>query len=58
MANTAYNGNTTKVHWGGANSTNDIHLEIYQNEVDTRFQYQSIFLSLSSQRSVADRSNT
>ena len=58
MANTAYNGNSTRVHWAGANSDQSIHLEIYQNEVDSRFQYQSIFLGLSSQRSVADRSNT
>lgn len=58
MANTIYNGNTTKVHWAGANSDVDQHLEIYQGEVDTRFQYQAIFLSLSTQRSVADRSNT
>lgn len=58
MANHAYAGNTTKVHWGGADSDVDIHLEIYQNEVDTRFQYSAIFLGLSTQRSVADRSNT
>lgn len=58
MANTAYAGNLTRPHWGGAASDVDIHLEVYQNEVDTRFQYQAIFLSLSSQRSVADRSNT
>lgn len=58
MANTVYAGNNTRVHWGGANSDEDIHLEIYQNEVDSRFMYNSIFLSLSSQRSVADRSNT
>jgi hypothetical protein len=55
---TAYNGAQTKVHFGGASSDVDIHLEIYDGEVDTRFQYQAIFKSLSSQRSVADRSNT
>lgn len=58
MANTAYAGNSTRPHWGGADSDVDIHLEVYQNEVDTRFQYQAIFKSLSTQRSVADRSNT
>lgn len=58
MANTAYAGNSTRPHWGGPASDVDIHLEVYQNEVDTRFQYQALFLSLSSQRSVADRSNT
>lgn len=58
MANTDYAGNLTRPHWGGAASDVDIHLEVYQNEVDTRFQYQAMFLGLSSQRSVADRSNT
>lgn len=58
MANTAYAGNTTRVNWGGANSDVDIHLEIYNDEVDTRFQYQAIFRGLSTQRSVADKSNT
>lgn len=58
MADTIYKGNTTKVNWGGASSDADIHLEIYDNEVDSRFQYQALFLGLSQQRSVADRSNT
>lgn len=58
MANTPYNGFSTKIHMGGANSDVDIHLEIYQNEVDSRFNYNAIFRGLSSQRSVADRSNT
>lgn len=58
MANTIYSGNTSRPHWGGAQSDVDIHLEIYDNEVDSRFQYQALFLGLSQQRSVADRSNT
>lgn len=58
MADTIYKDALTRPHWGGAASADDIHLEIYQNEVDSRFQYQAIFLGLSSQRSVADRSNT
>ena len=58
MANTAYTGNTSRPHWGGASSDVDIHLEIYDGEVDTRFQYQAIFRGMSQQRSVADRSNT
>src|SRR5690606_16497640 len=33
-------------------------LEIYDGEIDTRFNYQAIFLSLSTQRSVNDKSNT
>lgn len=58
MAETIYAGNISRPHWGGANSDVDIHLEIYDNEVDSRFQYQALFLGLSQQRSVADRSNT
>lgn len=58
MAETIYAGNISRPHWGGANSDVDIHLEIYDNEVDSRFNYQALFLGLSQQRSVADRSNT
>ncbi len=58
MADTIYAPNISRPHWGGANSDVDIHLEIYDNEVDSRFQYQALFLGLSQQRSVADRSNT
>jgi len=58
MANTAYAGNSSRPHWGGATSAVDQHLEVYQSEVDTRFQYMALFRGLSQQRSVADRSNT
>ena len=47
MANTAYTGNTSRPHWGGANSDVDQHLEVYQSEVDTRFQYMALFRGLS-----------
>lgn len=57
MADTIYQGNLTRPHWGGANSDTDIHLEVYQNEVDTAFQYSAIFTGLSAQRSTAERSN-
>ena len=58
MANTSYFPNTTRPHWGGAASDIDQHIELYQNEVDTAFKYNQIFKSLSSQRSVANQSNT
>lgn len=58
MANTAYTGNSTKPHWAGAQSDTDIHLEVYQSEVDSRFEYQALFLGLSSQRSTQNQSNT
>lgn len=52
MANHAYAGNTTRPQWGGASSDVDIHVEVYKNEVDTKFQYSAIFRALSRQRSV------
>ena len=62
MANTAYAGNNTRAHTGGsladAANTKEEHLEIYQGEIETAFAYNAIFKSLSTQRSVADRSNT
>ena len=58
MAAHDYAGNTTRPHWGGASSDVDIHLEVYDGELDTRFQYMAMFRALSTQRSVADRSNT
>ena len=58
MADTPYAGNLTRTHWAGADSDIDIHLEIYQNDVDTAFQYSAIFPALSAQRSTADQSNT
>lgn len=58
MADTAWAGSLTRPHWGGADSDSDIHLEVYQNEVDTAFQYTAIFTGLSTQRSTAHRSNT
>lgn len=58
MAYTTYNGYNTRPHWGGANSDADIHLEIFEGEIDTAFQYQSFFRANSNFRSVQDRSNT
>ncbi|UXF57320.1 major capsid protein [Vibrio phage vB_VpP_HA1] len=58
MADTSYKPGLTRPHWGGAASDEDIHLEVYQNEVDTRFQYAAMFRGLSAQRSTAERSNT
>ena len=57
MADTIYKAGLTRAHWAGAASDVDVHLEVYQNEVDTRFQYQALFLGLSSQRSISG-SNT
>lgn len=55
---TPYASDLTRVHWAGPDSDKDIHLEIYQNEVDSSFHYTALFTSLSAQRSTAERSNT
>ena len=57
MANTAHAGNSTRIHWGGAASNTDIHLEVYKNQVDTAFQYNALFTSLSTQRTTVPNSN-
>lgn len=55
---TGYQPSTTRPHWGGANSDIDQHLELYTGIVDSRFQHTQVFNALSTQKSVADRSNT
>ena len=58
MANTEWQAAITRPGWGGASSATDIHLEVYDNDLDTKFQYTAMFKSLSAQKSVAERSNT
>lgn len=58
MADTPYKAANTRIHWAGANADTDIHLEMYQNIVDTKFEYRSLFRGLVPSRSTADRSNT
>lgn len=53
-----YQPNTTRPHWGGANSNVDQHLELYTGLVDSQFTYTQIFNNLSAQRSTENRSNT
>lgn len=57
MAGTAHAGNSTRIHWGGAQSDTDIHLEVYKNQVDTAFQYNALFTHLSTQRTTVPNSN-
>lgn len=54
---TAYAGNTTRPHWGGAASDKDQHLEKYDGIRDSRFEYVSQFHTLSAQRSTANETN-
>jgi len=58
MAYTDYNGVSTRPHWGGADSDVDIHIEVFEGEIDSEFAYQSFFRANSNFRSVQDRSNT
>lgn len=59
MADNSYQPNQFRPHWGGANSDNDIHLEVYDRDVQTQFIYNSIFRSgLTNFKSVANQSNT
>lgn len=59
MADNSYTPNQFRPHWGGANSDNDIHLEVYDRDVQTQFIYNSIFRSgLTNFKSVANQSNT
>lgn len=57
MAATDFAGASTRPHWGGAGSDVDQHLEVYQNEVDSKFQMSALMRALSAQRSTKDRSN-
>ncbi len=59
MANTDYTPNQFRPHWGGSTSENDIHLEVYDHDVQSQFIYNSIFRGgLTNFRSVANQSNT
>ena len=57
MAATPYAADLTKVHWAGSNSDVDIHLEIFEGDVDSGFMYNSFFRGNSSYISVQDQSN-
>ena len=48
---------TFRPHWGGATSTIDQHLEVYDGMVDTVFGFNQVFSKWSAQKSVSDRSN-
>ncbi|MES9303898.1 hypothetical protein ABER06_12380, partial [Cutibacterium acnes] len=59
MADNYYQPNQFRPHWGGSNSDNDIHLEVYDRDVQTQFIYNSIFRSgLTNFMSVSNQSYT
>lgn len=58
MATTIGYSPTVRHHWGGANSTVDQHLEIYEGVVDSVFNHTATFTGWSAQKSTANQSNT
>lgn len=58
MADTPYKADLTRVHWAGQNSDVDIHLEVFEGDLDSGFLYNSFFRSNSGYISVQDQSNT
>lgn len=48
---------TVRGHWGGANSTVDQHLEVYEGIVDKVFNYSQTFKAWSTQKTTANKSN-
>ena len=58
MADTPYANDLTRIHWAGQNSDVDIHLEVFEGDLDSGFLYNSFFRSNSGYISVQDRSNT
>lgn len=58
MANTPWQPNYTRNHWSGANADTDQHIELYLGEVESRFEYNAIMKSMTTERSVANESNT
>lgn len=64
MANTEWGpatgptGNLTRPHWAGEWQDIDIHLEDYTNQVDSAFDYRSVFTALTSERQIQDNTQT
>lgn len=58
MAATDYANQGFRPHWGGAASADDIHLELYDRDVQTQFMYDSIFRRFTTFKSAANQSNT
>lgn len=58
MTATTYDSYNTRPHWAGASRDTDIHLEIYNNDIESAFLYNSVFRSMTDFRPVQGRSNT
>lgn len=52
-----YAGNNTRPHWG-LDAATDEHLELFQGQVDSAFEYNSIFREMQTAKSVEGQSNT
>lgn len=55
---TVYNGVSARPHWAGATSATDIHLEVYDSNIQSQFMYNSIMRGLTTFKSVQGQSNT
>lgn len=58
MANHQHADSRTRIHWGTQSANSDIHLEYYKDLVDGKFQYNAIFMGLSSQHTTLPDTNT
>lgn len=45
MSNTAYAGSSYRPHWAGEASNDDIHLEVFDHDIQTVLEHKSLFLS-------------
>jgi hypothetical protein len=45
MADTSYSPDLFRPHYGGVESDNDIHIEAYDRDVQTRLESKSVFLA-------------
>ncbi|HVH93236.1 MAG TPA: hypothetical protein VM783_17865 [Candidatus Acidoferrum sp.] len=60
MANTPHQPTMSRAHWAGTNSDLDVHLEVYEGEIEGSFRVESLFRSsgLTNYKTVSGRSNT
>ena len=58
MANTPWQPYYTRNHWAGSAATTDEHIELYKGELESRFEYSAVMRNFTTERSVANESNT
>lgn len=58
MADTQWKSTITRNHWAGQDANIDQHLEMYLGEVESRFGYNAVMRNFTTERSVANETNT